>query len=502
MICPSCQAENDDGATVCFDCRAVLEAVTRGSLIAGRYEVLSALGRGGMGSVYRAHDRVLDEEVAVKVLRHDLVDTPEAERRFRSEIKLARTVSHWNVCRIHEYGEQDGPRYISMELVRGETLKELVRRRGALPPHEALEVAIQIADGLEAIHKAGIVHRDLTSSNVTRDQGGRVRVMDFGIAKRVAAEEAPAVSGYVVGNPEYMSPEQARGRGVDFRSDLYSFGIVLFEMLTGKLPFHGDSPVATLLLHLEAPPPLDTAEAAALPASLLAVLRRALAKEPGERYQTARELGEALHAASAALVAGGRPLARRLRAPALLLASVAVLAALAVLVTRGRPVPVRPNSTTSLAPAPPPPSVTALAEPAETPSPTTKTPVAAPHRPPAQRPTMSPPAESPPASLAAPPTAPTSSLPPPTEAEQTGAASPAPLKDGFLTVAVQPWADVSVDGTSVGQTPIGGLRLSAGAHDVLLSHPDYLPYRRRVTIRPGENLRLVVPLPSEGVRRH
>jgi hypothetical protein len=115
---------------------------------------------------------------------------------------------------------------------------------------------------------------------------------------------------------------------------------------------------------------------------------------------------------------------------------------------------------------------------------------------------MSPPAESPPASLAALPTAPTSSLPPPTEAEQTGAASPAPLKDGFLTVAVQPWADVSVDGTSVGQTPIGGLRLSAGAHDVLLSHPDYLPYRRRVTIRPGENLRLVVPLPSEGVRRH
>src|SRR5881396_271555 len=147
VLCPSCQSENDDAAEVCFNCRAVLTAVTRGTLIDGRYRILAPLGRGGMGAVYRARDEVLDDEVALKILRPEVAGTTEMAARFRSEIKLARKVSHWNVCRIHEYGEEGGLQYISMELIAGATLKDRLRG-GALPPDQAFDVAIQIAEGL------------------------------------------------------------------------------------------------------------------------------------------------------------------------------------------------------------------------------------------------------------------------------------------------------------------------------------------------------------------
>ena len=182
MLCPSCQSENDDAAEVCFHCRAVLSAVTRGSVIASRYRVVAPLGRGGMGAVYRAHDEVLDDEVALKILRPEVAGTPEMAARFRSEIKLARKVSHWNVCRIHEYGEEGGLQYISMELISGATLKDRLRA-GPLPSDKAFDVSIQIAEGLAAIHKVGIIHRDLKSPNVMIDDEGTAKVMDFGIAK-------------------------------------------------------------------------------------------------------------------------------------------------------------------------------------------------------------------------------------------------------------------------------------------------------------------------------
>src|SRR5258708_3334206 len=219
LLCRSCQGENDDVAQVCFPCRTILSAVTRGTVIGRRYEILSPLGRGGMGAVYRARDRVLDEVIALKLLRADIAGTSEMAERFRSEIRLARRVSHWNVCRIHEYGE-DGPlQYISMELVEGTHLKALLQG-GPLPTAQAFDVALQIVEGLQAIHKAGIVHRDLKSLNIMVDAHGVVRIMDFGIAKRLFREGAsdPRASSYVMGTPEYMSPEQARGRKVDYRS--------------------------------------------------------------------------------------------------------------------------------------------------------------------------------------------------------------------------------------------------------------------------------------------
>ncbi|HEY7512919.1 MAG TPA: serine/threonine-protein kinase, partial [Vicinamibacteria bacterium] len=186
MICPSCKAKNDDGAEACFTCGRALTALTQGALIANRYEVQKPVGRGGMGMVYRAHDRMLDEIVAIKVLRAELAGTSEAAQRFRSEIKLARKVSHRNVCRIHEYGEDAGIRYISMEYVEGTDLKQILRD-GGLTLEDAFEVCIQVADGLQAIHEVGIIHRDMKTPNIMlmRDQAQRpvIRLMDFGIAK-------------------------------------------------------------------------------------------------------------------------------------------------------------------------------------------------------------------------------------------------------------------------------------------------------------------------------
>ncbi len=262
--------------------------IARGSLLANRYQVESVLGEGGMGLVYKAHDAVLDETVALKVLRPNFARTPEADRRFRSEIKLARKVSHRNVCRIHEYGEDGDLRYLSMEYIDGVNLKQAVRGKGGLPVEEAREITIQIAKGLRAIHDVGIIHRDLKSANLMRDARGVVRLMDFGIAKKWGEEVGEGMTGVgdIIGTPEYMSPEQARGQKLDFRSDIYALGVVMFELLTGEIPFRGETPLDTLLKHVQEPPPLE----GRIAPSLVPVLKRALAKDPRDRYASARGL--------------------------------------------------------------------------------------------------------------------------------------------------------------------------------------------------------------------
>ena len=219
-------------------------------------------------------------------------------RRFRSEIKLARKVSHRNVCRIYDYGEDGQHVYISMEFVDGVELHHKVRGRG-LPAEEGFEVSIQLTKGLQAVHDVGIIHRDLKSSNVMVDAKGLVRLMDFGIAKRWIADGqiTGTMVGQIMGTPEYMSPEQARGHPVDFRGDIYSLGIVLFEIFTGQLPFEGRTKVETLFLQLEEPPPLTGPKAKRLPRTLVPILKRTLAKDPGDRYASARGLTEALRLA-------------------------------------------------------------------------------------------------------------------------------------------------------------------------------------------------------------
>jgi serine/threonine-protein kinase len=302
MVCPSCGVDNKEGAQACFTCGHRLEPeICQGTLIHGRYEIQRPLGKGGMGVVYLAHDRVLDERVAIKLLRSDIARSPEFARRFRSEIKLARKVSHRNVCRIHEYGEERGIRYISMEFIEGIDLRQVIRGK-TLSLLEAFDVSIQVAGGLEAIQEVGIIHRDLKTANLMRDGRGLVKLMDFGIAKEQGSSATAATAtGTIVGTPEYMSPEQARGEKLDFRSDVYSLGVVVYEIFSGKVPFRAETPLATILKHLHDPPPL---EGIGLPEPLVPVLRRALAKEPRERYASAGAMAEALKQARAACAGG------------------------------------------------------------------------------------------------------------------------------------------------------------------------------------------------------
>ena len=294
MKCPSCDHEAADDALSCFNCGHAFRTLVhlkRGSMVAGRYEVLAPLGQGGMGTVYKARDHTLEETIALKVLRADVRNDLDMERRFRSEIRLARRVRHRNVCGIHEYGEEGGLRYIAMEYIEGTDLRKVVTEKGPLPADQAFEACIRVAEGLQAIHEAGVIHRDLKTANLMVDGQGVVRLMDFGIAKQFGAETAAGATatGLIVGTPEYMSPEQARGDTLDPRSDVYSLGIVAFELFTGKVPFRGTTPMGTILKHLQDPPPLDGPAAATIPAEAVPVVRRALAKSPEERHASAME---------------------------------------------------------------------------------------------------------------------------------------------------------------------------------------------------------------------
>src|SRR5262249_1745502 len=299
MKCPQCQADVEDAAERCFHCGYVLRSTTtmiKGSMIAGRYEILALLGKGGMGMVYKARDHKLEETVAIKVLRPDIGADPDLERRFRLEIRLARKVRHRNVCGIHEYGEDGGLRYIAMELIEGVDLRKGLTQEGPLAPEQAFAACIHVAEGLPAIHEAGIVQRDLKTANLMRDGHGVVRLMDFGIAKQVGdgATMGATATGMVVGTPEYMSPEQARGAKLDQRSDIYALGIVTYEIFSGHVPFRGETPIATIVMQLQEAPLLEGPGAPALPAPLIPVLRQALAKAPEERFATAADFGAAL----------------------------------------------------------------------------------------------------------------------------------------------------------------------------------------------------------------
>jgi serine/threonine-protein kinase len=259
-----------------------------------------------MGVVFKAQDQKLDEVVALKFLRvdptrkdlgpTDLERVATLASRLRSEIKLAWKVRHRNVCGIHEYGEDGDLLFISMEFVDGRDLRRILREKVALIWEEACDVALQVAEGLAAIHDAGIIHRDLKPANIMLDAKDVVRLMDFGIAKVWTAESGSGItsSSHVVGSPEYMSPEQVRDWALDFRSDLYSLGVVLYELVTGSVPFRAETPVATMLKHVEEPPPLDGPRAARIPSALLPILRRALTKEPDGRYASCDEMRRAL----------------------------------------------------------------------------------------------------------------------------------------------------------------------------------------------------------------
>jgi serine/threonine-protein kinase len=259
-----------------------------GTLFDGRYQVERKLGAGGMANVYLAEDQELGRRIAIKILNDRHAGDEQFVERFRREAKNAAALSHPNIVSIYDRGEAEGTYYIAMEYLDGRSLKELIVQRGPAPVTVAVEYARQILSALRFAHRHGIVHRDIKPHNVLVDAEGRVKVTDFGIARAGASQMTEA--GSIVGTAQYLSPEQARGSDVDQRSDLYSLGVVLYELLTGTLPFNGDTPVEIAMKHLSAIPDAPSARRPDVPRDLDLIVLRSLAKDPDDRYQSAEEM--------------------------------------------------------------------------------------------------------------------------------------------------------------------------------------------------------------------
>ncbi len=272
-------------------------------LIAGRYRVERRLGGGGMAEVFLAEDTILGRLVAVKVLRERFADDEQFVARFHREARAAAALNHPNVVAIHDRGGSAGSSYIVMEYVPGETLKDRVQRSRRLTPAAARDIELGLLAALRAAHDGGVIHRDVTAQNVLLAQDGRVKVADFGIAHFGSSELTS--TGIVMGTSRYLSPEQARGEPTDERSDLYSAGVVLFEMLTGRLPFEGDNDLAIAVQHANDPAPSPATFVPDLPPTLDAIVARALRKDPAERFQTAAEFFAALAALDLGAGGGG-----------------------------------------------------------------------------------------------------------------------------------------------------------------------------------------------------
>jgi serine/threonine protein kinase/predicted Zn-dependent protease len=260
-----------------------------GSLFAGRYQIIEELGKGGMGRVYKVFDKELQEKVALKLLNPEIAADEKTIERFRNELKMARQISHKNVCRMYHLSRAEDMDYITMEFVSGENLKSMIHMMGRLSPGQALSIGKQICEGLAEAHKLGVVHRDLKPQNIMIDREGKAKIMDFGIARSLKGKGITA-EGIIIGTPEYMSPEQVDGKDVDPRSDIYSLGIILFEMVTGRVPFEGGTPFSVAFKHKTETPPDPKSLSVELPEELSAAILRCLDKEKEKRFANAEDV--------------------------------------------------------------------------------------------------------------------------------------------------------------------------------------------------------------------
>ncbi len=326
MKCPRCQNDNPEGTRFCGRCGRELpgsgetvasgtatfqtpsKGLESGTTFARRFEIIEEIGQGGMGTVYKAYDSKIREVVALKLLKPEIASDLEVIERFRNEIKLARQVSHRHVCRMYDLGEEWLTIYISMEYVAGEDLKSFIRRSGHLNEAKAVGLARQIAEGLAEAHRLGVVHRDLKPQNVMIDKDGNAKIMDFGIARSLHTRGVTG-TGVIIGTPEYMAPEQAEGRDVDHRADIYALGAILFEMVTGRVPFEGATPLSIVLKHRSEPPTDPQEINAQISAGLSRIILKCLEKSRENRFQSATEVLEALTA-----VEQGLPMTRQITA--------------------------------------------------------------------------------------------------------------------------------------------------------------------------------------------
>ncbi len=338
MKCPKCDADNPETQKFCGGCgtqlpesisspdeesrpsnisagptmtmEAPIEELTTGSIFAGRYKIVTELGKGGMGKVYRAIDQKIDEEIAIKLIKPEIAADKQTIERFGNEMKMARKIAHRNVCKMYYLGEEKGAHYITMEYVPGEDLKGMIRMSGQLSTGMAIKVAKQVCDGLTEAHRLGVIHRDLKPNNIMIDKEGEARIMDFGIARLLKAKGITG-AGIMIGTPEYMSPEQVEGKEIDQRSDIYSLGIILYEMLTGKVPFEGDTPFTIGMKHKGETPQNPQKLNAQIPDDLNALILKCLQKEKDQRYQSAGEVRSELEKIEQGLPTTERVIAKK-----------------------------------------------------------------------------------------------------------------------------------------------------------------------------------------------
>ena len=303
--CPKCRSDNPGTATFCADCGTQLpslqdidvtetmetpkEDLTTGSTFAGRYQIIEELGRGGMGKVYKALDAEVDEKIALKLIKPEIAADKKTIDRFRNELKFARKIRHKNVCQMYDLGSAEGAYFITMEYVAGEDLKKLIRKMGFLSPGQAVAIAKQVCDGLVEAHRLGVVHRDLKPQNIMVDEKGDARIMDFGVARSIEGKSITG-AGMMIGTPDYMSPEQVDGKDIDQRSDVYSLGVILYEMVTGQTPFEGETPFTIGVKHKSEVPKNPKELNSQIPDDLCRVILRCLEKEREKRYQSAGEV--------------------------------------------------------------------------------------------------------------------------------------------------------------------------------------------------------------------
>jgi serine/threonine protein kinase/Flp pilus assembly protein TadD len=307
--CPKCQTENPETQKFCGECATPLrpskeaevtetieapkEELTRGSTLAHRYEIIEELGKGGMGRVYRVEDTKLKQEVALKLIKPEISSDKKTIERFRNELKIARTIRHKNVCGMFDLGEAEGTRFITMEYVSGEDLKSFIRRAAPLSTSRTISIAKQVCEGLSEAHRRGVVHRDLKPSNIMIDKDGNVRIMDFGIARSLE-EKGITGAGVMIGTPEYMSPEQVEGKEVDQRTDIYSLGVILYEMLTGRVPFEGDTALSIAVKHKTEKPKDPRELNTQISEDISLIILKCLEKDKDKRYQSAGEVHTSL----------------------------------------------------------------------------------------------------------------------------------------------------------------------------------------------------------------
>lgn len=311
MECPKCHFKNPDNTRYCRHCatplpiadetlnthtatlRTPMPDITRGSLLDDRYEIIEEIGKGGMGKVYKAYDREINDYIALKTIRPEIASNPKIIERFQNELKTARKIAQRNVCKMFDVGRDGETRFITMEYVPGEDLKKSIRRMGPLTLRKSISIGKQICHGLIEAHNLGVFHRDLKPHNIMIDREGNVRIMDFGIA---LSQEARGItdSHIMIGTPQYLSPEQVEGKRVDQRSDIYSLGVILFEMVTGQVPFDGDTTLSIAVKH-KTEIPRDPKELnAQIPEELSQLILKCMEKNPEKRYQTTEELCDEL----------------------------------------------------------------------------------------------------------------------------------------------------------------------------------------------------------------